>query len=74
MSIILPEELHFGLALSVPSNEKTGGSSGAAGVGSSTALARIRRHDFRLRKAAKKVERVVVLCTPVTTLHFPPCN
>ena len=41
----LPKEFHFGLALSISSNEKTGGTS-VAGVGAGTALARIRRHDF----------------------------
>ena len=43
----LPEKFHFGLALSISSNEKTGGASGGAtGVGGSAALARIRRHDL----------------------------
>ena len=52
----IPEEFHFGLALTIPSNEKTGGTSGAAGVGSSTALARIRRHDFKATKGCKERE------------------
>lgn len=43
----MAEKFHFGLALSISSNEKTGGASGGAtGVGGSAALARIRRHDL----------------------------